>query len=235
MSKTLANLRAQTRTYLDEAVQADWTDTEVDREINSSYLKLYTAAVAVYEDYYSVKAQSHSTALTQEYALPSNFWKMRRVEINYKPSSSDSVPQRALPESIDSVFKQLSSSVSTVGVMGNPAYYLRGNNIGFLPVPTETTTTGTKPITIWYIKTITELSAAGDEIDIPFADRYAFIISLDAAGTLLRKGQQEETAARGYLAEADVERDKMAQELEDRVADDSKKIIDTQGDDMDFS
>ena len=40
MAKDFDYLRAQTRTYLDEATQADWKNDEVDREINNGYHEL---------------------------------------------------------------------------------------------------------------------------------------------------------------------------------------------------
>ena len=70
MSKDLAYLRAKTRTYLDESAQADWTDDEVDRDINSKYLAVYTAIVSVYDDYYSCKSTTNTVADQQEYGLP---------------------------------------------------------------------------------------------------------------------------------------------------------------------
>lgn len=232
MSKTLTVLRQQVRTYLDEATQNDWTDTEVDREINVGYLKAYTAVVTVFEDYYSTKATSATVANQQEYALPSDIYKIRRVEINYEPSNANSLPRKAVPVAMDSVLRDLGNSALGITVYRNPAYYMRGNTIGFIPEPTES---GSGAITLWYIKTVAELSSASDTINIPFPDRYYDAISLEAAGTLLRKSQQEEEVARAYLAEAEGRREKMMMELEDRAADDTKTIVDTTGDDMDFS
>lgn len=236
MAKTLTVLRQQVRTYLDEAAQNDWTDIEVDREINVGYMKVYTAVVNVYEDYYSEKTQFNSVADQQEYTsahgFPSNFWKMRRVEINYNVSDSNSLPVRALPVSMDSVLRDLGNSALGITVYRSPAYYLRGNTLGFIPAPTRS---GTNAITLWYIKTISELSSASDTIDIPFPDRYFDAISLEAAGTLLRKSQQEEEVARQYLRDAEERRQKMMMELEDRTADDAKQIVDTTGGDVDFS
>lgn len=232
MSKTLATLQAQVRTYLDEVTQADWTDTEVTREINVGYMKVYSAVINDFEEYYSTKSTANSVANQQEYALPSDVYKIRRVEVNYNPSDTNSLPRRALPLSMDEVLRDLGNSAMGITVYRNPAYYMRGNTIGFIPVPTQS---GTATITLWYIKTITELSSATDTIDIPFADRYYDAISLEAAGTLLRKGQQEEEVARQYLLEAEQRRQKMMMELKDRAADDAKQITDILGYDVDFS
>lgn len=232
MAKTLANINAQVRTYLDETVQADWTDVEVNREINVGYMKVYTAVVGVFEDYYSVKSTASSVADQQEYDLPSDFYKVRRIEINYKPSDSNTIPLKAIPIQMDSVRRDLGYSTQGMTVAGTPSYYIRGDKLGFIPFPTVA---GSDAITLWYIKIISELSSNTDAIDIPFPDRYYDSIALEASGTLLRKSQQEEEVAKVYLQDAEMRRMKMVEELEDRQADDSKMIVDTQGDDVDFS
>ena len=231
MSKTRTNLEEQVRTYLDEASQDDWTDVEVRREINAKYLELYTAIIEVYEDYYSTKTTTASVADQQEYTLPSDFYKMRRVEIDYAPDNSQSVPSRAIRVSMDDVHRDLGNSGSSLTVHARPAYYIRGDFLGFIPVPTKA---GSTAITIWYIKTVSELSSSSSSIDIPFADRYAQIISLGAAATLLRKGQQEEVVASRYLLEYEDNIKKMKQELEDRIADGGRGVTDLQGEHVDF-
>lgn len=232
MAKTLTILRAKVRTLLDEVTEADWKDTELDRDINLGYMKIYTAVVGVYEDYYSEKYTCDTVADQQEYDLPDDFYKIRRVQINYNTSDSNSVSSYAIPATMDEVMGDLNSTTLSPTVFRNPAYFIRGNKIGFIPVPDES---GTDAITLWYIKTIDELSAVTDEIDIPFPDRYYNSIILEAAGNLLRKGQQEETVARQYLLEARESRDQMTTELEDRVADSGKVIVDVLGEDVDFS
>ena len=133
---------------------------------------------------------------------------------------------------MDSVLRDLGNTALGLSVYRNPAYYVRGTKIGFIPKPTEA---GATAIAIWYIKIVSELSADSDEIDIPFPDRYYESIALEAAANLLRKGQQEEVVARQYLVEAKQLREDMQIELEDRISDDSKSIVDTVGEDLDFS
>jgi len=231
MAKTLANLEAATRTYLDEAIAGDWTDAEVDREINVGYHMLVTAVVNVFEDYYLTSATADSVANQQEYALPTDIYKIRRVEINYSPSNPNSVPQRALPINIDSVRRDLANTTLGISVLRNPAYYIKGSVIGFIPIPQES---GTDNIKIWYITTKDDLVNPTDTIDIPYPDRYGHLIPLYAAGTLLRKGQQEETVAARYLAEFEAGLLKMQQELEDRVAEEGKYVVDVLAENLDF-
>lgn len=231
MAKTLSNLQAQTRTYLDEATQSDWTDTEVTREINSKYMELYVGVVEVYEDYYSTRTTVASVADQQEYTLPSDLYKIRRIEINYNPSNSNSLPRKAVNVPMDSVLRDLGNSALGITVYRNPAYYVRGTSFGFIPIPTEA---GASAITVWYIAIPSELSASSDAINIPFPDRYGQLISLGAASVLLRKGQQEEVVAKEYLRNFEMGIIKMKQELEDRIAEGVKSVVDTAGMDNDF-
>ena len=226
--------------YLDESSAADWTTTEVDREINVCYHALYGAVVEVFEDYYLTKTRLNVVASQQEYgssdSFPSDFFKMRRVEINFNVPDSNSVAQRALPIQLDEVRRDLSNSAVGVSVTRNAAYYLYGTGssakIGFIPIPTIA---GTNGISMWYVKVLSDLSDSNTSVDIPYSDRFSWIISLGAAANLLRKGQQEEAAAKRYREEFEVEIEKMKQALEDRIAEEAKTIIETTGDITDFT
>lgn len=231
MAKSLTNLRAQTRTYLDEVTTADWTETEVDREINYKYMELYAAIVEVYEDYYSTKSATNTIEDQQEYSLPTDLWKIRRVEINYDVAATNSTPSRALRVTLDDVLRDLNNNTLGITVHSAAVYYVRGNTLGFIPIPERSETAA---INIWYIKIPDELSAATDVIDIPFPDRYGQLISLGAAGALLRKGQQEEAVAKQYLFDFEEGVKKMQRELEDRLADGARSITDTLGYDVSF-
>jgi hypothetical protein len=228
MAKTLSQIRTHVRTYLDEVSQADWTDTQIDREINFAYMEMYAAVIETYEDYYRTKQSANVVANQQEYALPTNFYKMRRAEIKY--ASTDSERRKVTPYNFDQNRRQLDST--NYGSTGIPLADLSGNFIRFLPVPTEDVTEG---ILITYIRQATELEETSDTIDIPFPDRYAKYIAIGAAGELLRKGQQEETVASRYDDKFAIGLEKMKQELENRYADGNKMILDMVGDWNDFS
>jgi len=231
MAKDLDFLEAATRTLLDEQTQADWTDVEVAREVNLGYMKAFTEVVNVYEDYYTTTANEDFAADTQEYSLPTDLYKLRRVEANYAVSTTNSVGSKATFVKMDSILRDLGNSAASVSTSSSPAYYVIGTTIGFLPIPDSA---GTNAIKFWYVAIPDELSDGEDEINIPFPDRYYESIPLEAAGNLLRKGQQEEEVALAYLADAENRREKMSMELEDRIADGPKSIIDISGESMVF-
>ena len=238
MSKTLANLRENTRTYLDEATATDFTATEVDFEINYAYHQIFTAIIEVYEEYYTTSTTFNIVANQQEYdtgdGLPTDLFKIRRVEVTLS-SASNASPQRALPVSFDDVSRDLGNTSLGTYTTSSPAYYFYGDGtnakLGFVPVPAESVTNGCK---LWYVKIVSDLSSASDTVEIPYADRFAWLIPLRAAATLLRKGQQEESAANNYINQFHVELERMKQTLEDRVADDAKHVIDSTRETTDF-
>lgn len=231
MAKTFNNLKSATRTYLDENVEADWEDTEVEREVNNGYHEVVTAVVEVFEDYYLTEATADSVADQQEYALPSDFFKMRRVEIDYDPDNSSSSPQLATQIEIDQVRRDLGYENAGITVLRNPAYYVQGDILGFIPVPTES---GTDAIKIWYIKVQSDLSNNTDTVSIPYPDRYGKLIPLYAAGQLLKKGSEAVGPGNDLLNDFYTGLERMKQQLEDRKAGDPKVVVDTVMEDIDF-
>lgn len=243
MAKTLANLRSQTRMYLDEATTDDWTTAETDVEINAGYHEVATSAMDAYEEYYVKTANFDSVANQQEYdttdGIPSDIYKIRRLEINYDVDNSNSIARRARPVRMDSVLRDLGNSALGITVYRNPAYFIYGSStgasglkIGLIPEPTKA---GTNAFKIWYVPFIADMASSTDNPNIPYPDRYAKLISLYAASQLLRKGQQEEAVAAQYLDDFEKGLMKMKRELEGRIDDDSKSVIDVKGEDVDFT
>lgn len=225
MAKTLANLRTTTRMYLDEVSEADWTDDQINTQLNFRYLGVYSAVLEVFEDYYRKVVTSGTIANQGEYALPSDFFKMQRLEVKYNASE-----EYRKVTYFDT--QQMAQQIGTdyYGATHRPIYSLSGDYIQLLPVPE---TSISSALRMYYIRELPELSADSDEIEIPFANRYANYISLAAAGDLLRKGQQEETAAARYIAEYELSLDQMKSQLENRH-DGVKSILDTEGEIIQF-
>ena len=239
MAKTLANLRSDTRTLLDEAVAADWTTGDVDRYINYAYHEVFTSIVSTFEDYYVKTTYIDTVADQQEYdqddGVPTDLIKVRRIEINYDTSDSNASPKRALPVTLDDIRRDVGNTSLGITLWRNPAYYLYGigsnSKLGFVPIPDEN---GTNAIQLWYVYKPSDLSATSDEVDIPYSDRYGRLIAYGAAADLLRKGQQEEQAAAQYRLEFEAGLRKMRAELEDRRADDIRTVTDVGSADIFF-
>lgn len=243
MAKNLAYLRAQTRTYLDEATQLDWRNDEVDREINNGYMEVVTLVQETYEDFYVKTAQLTTIDNQQEYTsvdgLPEDIFKVRRVEINYRPTVVNSTFTLAHPAVIDEVPGSLSNTNPPITSLTSPVYYFigggsgaTGTRLGFIPIPTEG---GTNMVKIWYVYEVPELVDSLDEVVIPYPDRYAALISRYAAAVLLSKGQQEEKVSIAYMTMFENGLLKLQRQFRERLADRTKSTIDTRGEDNDFS
>jgi len=226
--------------YLDESAQADWTDSEVDREINNAYQKVVTCVYEVYEDFYMGTWEMDTQAGKQEYSsldgMPTDIMKIRRIEINYHPSTT-TIKALARPVQLDEIQHNISNT--NVSGFDSPVWYLMGigtgaggERVGFIPIPIEN---GTDAIKGWYIQQISDLVLSSDPVVIPYPDRYAQSISRYASGVLLSKGQQEERAGLVYLETFDKDMRQMQQQLEDRKAQGAKTVVDTAGADVDFS
>lgn len=238
MAKQLSDLETGVRVYLDEAVQADFLDSEVDRSINYAYHQLISRIIGIYQLYretttpftYAVVANQ------QEYLIDPTLIKVTRVEINYAPQQAGSTPLRAIPVKMEEALLNISNSASS-GAVFNAGYYLHGDlgsqYIGFIPMPTQSDTTA-QSINIWGYILPTDLVDSTDQPIIPYVDAWAYLIELKAAQILMSKGQENESIAMQYnnLYEQGVTQ--YVEFLTERQADGVNMIIDVELDNLDF-
>jgi len=237
MSVALSTVRAQVRSYLDESAESDWSDTDLNRLINQRYHRVYTAVIGVFEDYKISTDFINTVATQQEYTtsdgLATDIYKIRRVEINYNITNTDSVFQRAFPlTNVDAMRVRLGETNMGPTLYRNPMYYFLGGSLGFIPIPDKV---GTNAIKMWYVPTLADLSSDSSTIDLPYPERYYHVIAEGAAGDALRFGQQESREADKFDQKFIAGVILMQEELEDRVAEESKTVIDVQGENLDFS
>src|SRR5882724_4774668 len=242
MAKQLSNLQQETRIYLDEATETDFLGSEVLIAINRGYHETIGFVIEVYEDFYTTTSPFKYAVVQnqQEYAIDSSLIKVTRVEINFNPTVSGSQPARAIPIKMDEIRSNLANTNNASGSFFSAGYYINGvigaQIIGFIPVPSQLGDTGSnKSISVWGVALPTDLVNTTDNINIPYADRFSYLVSLRAAAQLLRKGQQEEAAAARYLAEYRAGVVDMMTFLKERQADDMWVITDNQLEDIDFS
>lgn len=237
MAKTIANLRVGVRMYLDESQQADFTDIEVDREINYAYHDLISKVMEIYEEFYATTTPKNvsTVASQQEYSLDTGLIKVTRVEINYSPSDANSQAVRAIPVKMDEIPLNLGNTAIEGSTLFNAGYYLHGpqgsQKIGFVPVPLQT---GTNNVRIWGIEAPSDLSDNNTTVSIPYPDNFSQLVEKKAAATLLKKGQQEVTAGDNLLKEYAIGLLDMQTFLKERIADGAWVIQDSMGEDIQF-
>lgn len=205
MSKTLSDLTANVRTYLDEAQPANWTQAEVTYQINYAYQYVASKVMEIYEEFYftTTPYTYSSVANQQEYTIASTLLKVERVEINLDPSNANNQPQRATAIRMEELPLNLNNNLLNGSSFFNIGYYFIGNQgtqkIGFVPVPPNS---GTLNISVWGIEAPADLSEDTDPVIMPYVDNFAQIIVKLAAANLLKKGQQEVAGANDLESEA---------------------------------
>lgn len=240
MAKTLSNLQTEVRTYLDEATQGNWLDAEVTSAINRAYHNLAQKVMEVNEKWYETTSPFTYAIVAnqQEYTIDSTLIRVTRVEIDYNNGQQDSKAARAVPIKEDEVRGNLNNT-NNAGSFFSAGYYLHGNigsqKIGFIPVPVTGDTGGQQSISVWGIAVPTDLASASDNVNIPWADNFSYLIALKAASQLLRKGQQEESSAMRYIGEYEAGVIEMQNFLKDRQEDDGVYIVDSSLEQIDFS
>jgi len=240
MAKTFLDIKNQIRTYLDESSAFDWTNPEVEREANAGYHEIITSVMETYEDFYLTTTQINTITDQQEYtsveSVPTDIFKIRRVEINYDVANSNAQSSKARSETMDHILNRLSDTTTGIYSEGQPVYYFQGFGsstvLGFLPIPNNTDINAIK---IWYIQEQSDMTSDTDAVNIPYADRYYSMAAKYAASVLLRKGQQEEASADRLLREFDSDMERMKQQMEDRIADNTKSIVVTDAENTNFS
>lgn len=239
MAKTLTDLLTETRIYLDESSQLDFLDTEVTIAVNRAYHDVCAFVMSIYEQYYeTITPFTYAiVANQQEYVIDSSLIKVTRVEINYNPTTSGSQSSRCEPIKMDEIRRNLANTTGS-GSFFSAGYYLHGaigvQTVGFIPIPTVSDLPGGKSISVWGIAMPSDLAGTAN-VNIPYADRFAYLVSLRAAAQLLRKGQQEESAAARYQGEYRQGILDLMNFLKDRQADDGWYIEDSLLEDIDFS
>lgn len=197
--------------------------------------------MTVFEDYYLTTDNFNTTADQEEYGssdgVATDIFKIRRVELNYDVSDSNSAPTRCLPINMDEVRRDLGLANSNLGTASSSAagYYTYGFEsnfkIGIVPIPDKT---GTNAGKVWYLQLTTDLSSDSDTLNIPFADRYWMLVCYGATADALRFGQQDSVEADKFDAKLVAGILLMQEELEDKVAEETKTVHDTSGEFLDF-
>lgn len=224
---TKATIITDIRARLNETTAAFWSDAQLLVWINHRYQDLVTAVETVFENYFITEATADVNEDQQEYTLPSDFKRMRRVELNYDISANADNFKKATPISLDDVQTRLEND--DLGVMALPSYYIQGDIIGFLPIPDED---GTAALKIWYIAEQDDLSDDDDEPAIPA--QYHRLISIGTCADALMKGKRDLPGSAMFERRYQEERQRMQAELEDRVAEGVRLTTDLSGQGLDF-
>ena len=135
-------------------------------------------------DYQAEYATADLVANQQEYTVPSDLIKIKRIEVTYDGSNwylatPFDLNQRSGTNDSATIAEEFSTT--------SPAYDLMDNSLFIYPIPTANSTAGLK---IWYEKEANELSGATDEPNLPEA--YQKVLCYGAAKDYFEKYSEKE-------------------------------------------
>lgn len=181
---TLGQIRLLSQQKADRVNSNFVTVPEWNVYINQSAFELYDLLVDTYEDYY-VKAPllQATDGSTQQYTLPTDFYKLMGVDLGIASNNNAWVTLRKF-DFIDRnryVSPQLTSSY--LGVF-DLRYRLVGNTLMLIPTPSAG-----QYLRIWYVPRMTELLADTDQLDA--ISGWTEYVVIDAAIKALQKEESD--------------------------------------------
>lgn len=195
----LAYLRARTRFYIDEPLQANFSDTNINASINESQQDIITEIIQVDEDYFvsGTPTTIQMDGTSERFALVADFYKMVRIEFQ---ATGQRIPFFAFREK--NSFGQNIVPFSNVGYSGNTTQaYILGNFVGFSPVQTDPSIV----VQYWYAPIARDMVSDADTTIVPrpWADLLALQAAMDCymndeddVGQLLNKYNRKLTRMR---------------------------------------
>lgn len=187
--------------------------------VNDAYMQIVDAITSVNPDFFTKSATADTDEDRQEYELPEDFERAIMVTLTlagvvYRPRPLDTINNIAVYGGAD---------VNNGYDLADPRYYIIGQNIGFLPVPTEQ---GQENIKLWYVYTPAELSADSDEPAFPA--KYHHIIKYGAYANYLDQ-DDEHVAAENMRRRFDRLIERMQENMSQNQLDEPKSVQISEG------
>lgn len=160
-ASTSNGLRNFTR-FITDTDTVTFTDADLDASLNMYYDLFCTEILDSMDewDFQAEIATSDLVASQQEYVLPTDILKIKRVEVTYDWSNW----YKAEPMDVNEVGHATdTTSISNHFIASEPYFDIMDTSLMLYPIPTANVTAGIK---IWFEKLETQLSADTDEPNI---------------------------------------------------------------------
>ena len=192
--------------------------------VNDYYMQIVDEIVKVKPDYFVKSSTTSLVSGQQEYDLPDDFEKVAMVNMEI-----DGVWKRVLPMG-DADIRHIPTHSDTTSSQGfstaEPRYYIIGDNIGIMPIPSETTASALK---VWYAYTPTAMSLDADSPAFP--SKYHYMIKYGAYANYLDQ-DDEHVAAERMRIRFDTLVQRMMENMQDKQIDEVKSVEISQNQDM---
>ena len=181
-TKTLAQLRLQSRQRADKVNSGYILDSELNQYINNSITELYDLLVGAYgDDYYASTYVLNVNNTDTVYSLPTDFYKLLGIDLYINPSRFITLKPFQFNER--GRYQDGSNWAAIVAIQG-PRYHLKNNSIEFNPSPP-----GSYKMNMYYVPYCPELVADTDTFDgINGWEEYVVV---DAAIKMLQKEESD--------------------------------------------
>lgn len=182
--------------------------------VNDAYMAMVDEIGKVNPDFFTKLETTDLVASQQEYLLPLDFEKVSMVNVYL-----DSQWFRALPLANMSGIPVVARTDSTQGfVASSPVYYITGENVGLMPIPTASVDEGLK---LWYVYTPEELTADSDEPAFP--KKFHHIIKYGAYANYLDQ-DDEHVAAENMRRRFDRRVEAMVESMSSSQVDEPRSV-----------
>jgi uncharacterized protein YdcH (DUF465 family) len=211
---TLAQLRTQARQRSDMESSQFVSDSELNSYINNSVSELYDILSDAYGSEYFVTSTAELPIIagTGSYALPSDFYQLKGVDIKLQNQDYINIKRFNFNERN----KYSNFNIWEVSSLTNVRYRIVGNNLVFSPTPDQAAY-----YRIWYTPLPTVLSADGDTLND--FNAYSEYVIVDAAIKMLQK---EESDVSVLFAQKQALEKRIREKAQSRDANSSETITD---------
>lgn len=215
---TLSDLRTRVRERADMVNSQFISSSEILSYINAAYQELYELLVNTNEDYYTTSTTFSLTSSDNGvYALPSDFFKLRGVEFLLGGEYITLYPYNWNDR--NSYNKSVAYALRPTG---GRAYRMMGSNLRVQP-----TDNAVGSYQIWYVPTLTALSADSDTVDsVMTRAGWEEYVIIEAAIKCLAK---EESSTTHLMQEKAIIKQRIIESASERDIDQPEKISDTRG------
>lgn len=181
MSITLSEIRTQARQMSDMENNDFVGDNELNNYINFAIADLHDILVECYgEDYFLNSTTAATVSGTSDYTLPSDFYKLRGVDVQLNGSDYASIR----PFNFNERNKYEDFGSWTVSGLSNIRYRVMGSNIKFSPVPDSAIN-----YKLWYVPVATKLTSDSDTLDD--VNQYSDFVIISAAIKMMLKEESD--------------------------------------------
>jgi len=158
---TLSELRTLARQYADMVNSQFVTDDEFNSYLNLAYFELYDILIQKYgDDYYATSYQFTTDGTTQQYPLPSDFYKFLGLDLQLSPSSPQNGFITIRPFMFGDRNRYSIPNMQTFAGITNLRYRVFSNTLFLTPIPA-----GNQTLKIWYVPKLNELTTDASTVD----------------------------------------------------------------------